>query len=296
MRVRVRFASRTRTARAPGLRAADGHERCARSRDRRRRRVRPRRGRARDSTPVDLMAQASLRALEDAGLRRRRRRRPVRRHDAAADGAAQPRRGARHRSRATATRRNIGGSSFMAHVDHARAAIAAGAVRGRADRLRLDAALVGRAQRVGRRSSTRARRRTARCMPVTAYALAASRHMHEFGTTREQLAEVAVAARRVGAAEPEAPGRATRSRRGRARRADGLRPADRARLLPGHRRRRARSSSRRAERARDAAHGRPCYVLGAGEAHTPPPHHRHARPRRRPRRCSPARARSPRPA
>ena len=32
-------------------------------------------------------------------------------------------------------------------------------------------------------------------LPSTAYALAASRHMHEFGTTREQLAEVAVAAR-----------------------------------------------------------------------------------------------------
>ncbi len=32
-------------------------------------------------------------------------------------------------------------------------------------------------------------------MPMNAYALAASRHMHEFGTTREMLAEVAVAAR-----------------------------------------------------------------------------------------------------
>jgi acetyl-CoA acetyltransferase len=31
--------------------------------------------------------------------------------------------------------------------------------------------------------------------PVTMYALAAARHMYEFGTTREQLAEVAVAAR-----------------------------------------------------------------------------------------------------
>jgi len=31
--------------------------------------------------------------------------------------------------------------------------------------------------------------------PISAYALAAVRHMHEFGTTREQLAEVAVAAR-----------------------------------------------------------------------------------------------------
>ncbi len=33
-------------------------------------------------------------------------------------------------------------------------------------------------------------------LPVTAYALAAARHMHEFGTTAEQLAEVAVSARR----------------------------------------------------------------------------------------------------
>lgn len=33
-------------------------------------------------------------------------------------------------------------------------------------------------------------------LPVAAYALAASRHMHQYGTTREQLAEVAVAARK----------------------------------------------------------------------------------------------------
>jgi acetyl-CoA acetyltransferase len=32
-------------------------------------------------------------------------------------------------------------------------------------------------------------------LPSSAYAMAASRHMHQFGTTREQLAEVAVAAR-----------------------------------------------------------------------------------------------------
>jgi acetyl-CoA acetyltransferase len=41
-------------------------------------------------------------------------------------------------------------------------------------------------------------------MPVAAYALAASRHMHEFGTTREQLAEVAVAARKWAQRNPEA--------------------------------------------------------------------------------------------
>jgi acetyl-CoA acetyltransferase len=40
--------------------------------------------------------------------------------------------------------------------------------------------------------------------PVTAYALAASRHMHEFGTTRRQLAEVAVAARSWARLNPDA--------------------------------------------------------------------------------------------
>ena len=40
--------------------------------------------------------------------------------------------------------------------------------------------------------------------PITSYALSASRHMHEYGTTREQLAEVAVAARAWAALNPEA--------------------------------------------------------------------------------------------
>ena len=41
-------------------------------------------------------------------------------------------------------------------------------------------------------------------MPVSAYALAAARHMHEFGTTRAQLAEVAVAARKWAQLNPAA--------------------------------------------------------------------------------------------
>jgi acetyl-CoA acetyltransferase len=40
--------------------------------------------------------------------------------------------------------------------------------------------------------------------PMSAYALAASRHMHEYGTTREQLAEVAVAARQWANLNPDA--------------------------------------------------------------------------------------------
>ncbi len=40
--------------------------------------------------------------------------------------------------------------------------------------------------------------------PINSYALAASRHMYEFGTTREQLAEVAVAARKWAQLNPKA--------------------------------------------------------------------------------------------
>jgi acetyl-CoA acetyltransferase len=40
--------------------------------------------------------------------------------------------------------------------------------------------------------------------PATAYALAASRHMHQYGTTREQMAQVAVAARQWAQLNPDA--------------------------------------------------------------------------------------------
>ena len=40
--------------------------------------------------------------------------------------------------------------------------------------------------------------------PITGYALAAARHMHQFGTTRRQMAEVALAARRWAELNPEA--------------------------------------------------------------------------------------------
>ena len=40
--------------------------------------------------------------------------------------------------------------------------------------------------------------------PISAYAMAAARHMHEYGTTREQLADVAVAARAWARHNPEA--------------------------------------------------------------------------------------------
>ena len=77
------------------------------------------------------------------------------------------------------------------------------ALQRRGDRLRLDAAQ-RRAQAVLAREINPYETPFNPFMPTSAYALAASRHMHEFGTTREQLAEVAVAARKWAQLNPVA--------------------------------------------------------------------------------------------
>lgn len=96
---------------------------------------------------------------------------------------------------------NIGGSSFEAHVSHAVEGIRAGL---------FDVALItyGSTQRS---NQTRKKKNEGTPMvplteqyeasfglptPVGAYALAAMRHMHEYGTTSEQLAEIAVSTRK----------------------------------------------------------------------------------------------------
>jgi acetyl-CoA acetyltransferase len=103
----------------------------------------------------------------------------------------------------------IGGSSFIAHLLPAMHAIRSG---------QCSAVLVcyGSAQRTatfGRKEVVSLRpfldpqpyeHPYQPAMPVSAYALAASRHMHQFGTTREQLADVAVAARAWARLNPEA--------------------------------------------------------------------------------------------
>lgn len=103
----------------------------------------------------------------------------------------------------------LGGSSFIAHLLPAMRAIEAG---------QCSAVLVcyGSAQRTakfGRREIVAARRYLDPqpyeypydpMLPPSAYALAASRHMHEFGTRREHLAAVAVAARAWAGLNPEA--------------------------------------------------------------------------------------------
>jgi acetyl-CoA acetyltransferase len=91
---------------------------------------------------------------------------------------------------------NIGGSSFEAHVGHASAGIKAGL---------FDVALItyGSTNRTNPSRSSFASPLTAQYelpyglpTPVGAYALAAMRHMHQYGTTSEQLAEIAVATRK----------------------------------------------------------------------------------------------------
>ncbi len=96
-----------------------------------------------------------------------------------------------------------GGSSFEFHVAQAAAAIEAGLC---------NVAVIGygSTQRsVGRRQASAREVNPYETpynpfFPSSAYALAASRHMHEFGTTREQLAEVAVAARKWAQLNPAA--------------------------------------------------------------------------------------------
>ena len=153
-------------------------------------------------TPLDLIGQATVRVLQDAGLDKSH-----------VDGLFSASAyyhlptlsvgeylGIRPRySDAT----NLGGSSFVSHLLHAASAIEAGLC---------EVALItyGSTQRSGGGrlvSGSEANPYEAPYgprYPVSMYALAASRHMYEYGTTREQLAEVAVAAREWAKLNPKA--------------------------------------------------------------------------------------------
>src|SRR5215218_3354213 len=97
----------------------------------------------------------------------------------------------------------VGGSSFEYHVAHAMGAIALGLCN-------VAVIAYGSTQRsVGRKQASAREINPYETpfkpfLPASAYALAASRHMHQFGTTREQLAEVAVAAREWALLNPAA--------------------------------------------------------------------------------------------
>jgi acetyl-CoA acetyltransferase len=96
-----------------------------------------------------------------------------------------------------------GGSSFEFHVAQAMAAVSAGLCN-------VAVIAYGSTQRsVGRKQASQREFNPYETpfrpfLPASAYALAASRHMHQYGTTREQLAAVAVAARQWAQLNPAA--------------------------------------------------------------------------------------------
>ncbi|MFD2090740.1 acetyl-CoA acetyltransferase [Blastococcus deserti] len=154
------------------------------------------------STPLDLVARSTRAALDDAGL-------AMSDVDGLFTASAYYQLPALNvgeylgvRPRYTDTTA-LGGSSSVAHVGHAAAAIDAGLC---------DVALVvyGSTQRsdsgrlVSQSEASPHERPYRPRYPVTSYALAAARHMHEYGTTREQLAAVAVAARQWAQLNPAA--------------------------------------------------------------------------------------------
>ncbi|HEU0149257.1 MAG TPA: thiolase [Bradyrhizobium sp.] len=153
-------------------------------------------------SPVDLMAQATMRALDDCGL-------ALSDVDGVFAASAQVRFGPMMLAEYLGLNpryidgTQIGGSSFMSHLAHAVAAIELGLC---------EVALIayGSTQRsVSRKSASPTDVNPYETpfrpmMPASAYAFAAARHMHEFGTTRAQLADVAVAARQWALLNPVA--------------------------------------------------------------------------------------------
>ena len=157
---------------------------------------------AAEMSPIDLMAQGVQRALADCGL-------ALRDVDGLLCATTQSRTPGLALSEylrispAFVDTTILGGSSFMFHVAHAQAALQLGLCK-------VAAIAYGSTQRtVGRRQASVREYNPYETpfrpfLPATAYALAASRHMHQYGTTREQLAAVAVAAREWALLNPAA--------------------------------------------------------------------------------------------
>src|SRR5580692_60651 len=151
---------------------------------------------------IDLMAQGITRALDDCGL-------GLKDVDGLISSCTQSRTSPLNlaeylgMSPAYIDGTIIGGSSFMFHVQHAMAALQLGLCE-------VCVIAYGSTQRsIGRQNASVREINPYETpyrpfLPSTAYALAASRHMHEFGTTREQMAEVAVAARQWALKNPVA--------------------------------------------------------------------------------------------
>ena len=99
----------------------------------------------------------------------------------------------------------IGGSSFVAHVNHAAAAIAEGRCRVAlityGSTSRSSGVAVGTRERISGDYLDQFEALFG-TSTVGLYAMVARRHMHEYGTTSEQLAEIAVATRKHASLSP----------------------------------------------------------------------------------------------
>ena len=221
-------------------------------------------GKAPGCEAIELAAQASLLALAEAGLAPR---------DVDALFIAQPQDTLATLSFAEylgiqpriSDNNRSGGSAFLLHLEHAALALDAGLA---------DVALIaygsnqatasGKLVQTSRPSGWETPYKPLR--PISSYALAAARHMHQYGTTKRQLAEVAVAARRWAQLNPEAVARdpldldtVVNARMV----SDPLGVRDCCLVTDGA----AAVVMTRAERARDL-HARPVYLLGAASAVT----------------------------
>ncbi|MEZ5557533.1 MAG: hypothetical protein R3E86_03200 [Pseudomonadales bacterium] len=159
-------------------------------------------------SPMHIKAQSAARALEDAGL-------TWRDVDAIYDaGEAGPMSGFTIseyfgiRPNVIDTT-NVGGSSYEYHAAHARRDIAAGNARVAlltyGSTAHSNMARIGAGGRGGAGTSATDNLESFSGMTLVAnYAMAARRHMYEYGTTSEQLAEIAVATRMHAMRNPEA--------------------------------------------------------------------------------------------
>jgi acetyl-CoA acetyltransferase len=157
---------------------------------------------AQGTSPLDLMSQAIMRALDDCGL-------TLKDVDGLFVAATQVRMGPMALAEYLRIKPKyfdgtiIGGSSFMSHVAHAQAALQLGLCN-------VAVIAYGSTQRSVSRAAASPREFNPfespyrPFMPSTAYAMASARHMHQYGTTREQLAEVAVSARKWALLNPKA--------------------------------------------------------------------------------------------
>lgn len=160
---------------------------------------------------------------------------------------------------------NVGGSSFEMHLLHAALALDAGVCNAvlicyGSNQRTTGGRLVSMSEPQWHEAPYKPRN------PITAYALAAQRHMHEFGTTREMLADIAVAARQWANMNPAAFARGPLSRADvlNARMiSDPLTTRDCCLVTDGG----AACVMVRADRAKDARH-KPAYVLGVAGAHS----------------------------